>query len=124
MKSDKKEIGCLISGMKSVYTRNENVMAWACDNSPGTDNTIVSTLIAYDLQVSTYVKNAQTNPEYVTSWSTQLAELLEPYIISGDRILEVGVGDVTTLVRVMKATKCKNISEYGLNSYKDYFLKG
>ena len=44
MKSDKKEIGRLISGMRSAYARNENVMAWARDNSAGTDNTIVSTL--------------------------------------------------------------------------------
>ena len=76
MKSDKKEIGRLISGMRSAYARNENVMAWARDNSAGTDNTIASTLIAYDLQAGTYVKNAQTNPEYVTAWSAQLAELL------------------------------------------------
>ena len=115
MKSDKKEIGLLITGMKSAYARNENVMAWARDNSAGTDNTIASTLIAYDLQAGTYVKNAQTNPEYVTAWSTQLAELLEPYIISGDRILEVGVGEATTLAGVMKATKCKNISAFGFD---------
>jgi len=91
MKSDKKEIGRLISGMRSAYARNENVMAWARDNSARTDNTIASTLIAYDLQAGTYVKNAQTNPEYVAAWSAQLAELLEPYVISGDRILEVGI---------------------------------
>ena len=29
MKSDKKEIGRLIAGMKSAYARNENVMASA-----------------------------------------------------------------------------------------------
>ena len=33
MKSDKKEIGHLITGMKSAYARNENVMAWARSNS-------------------------------------------------------------------------------------------
>jgi len=75
MKSDKKEIGRLIAGMKSAYARNENVMAWARDNSAGTDNTIVSSLIAYDLQAGTYVEKTQANPEYVNTWSTQLAEL-------------------------------------------------
>jgi hypothetical protein len=44
MKSDKKEIGRLISEMKSAYVRNENVMAWDRDNSTLADNTIVSTL--------------------------------------------------------------------------------
>jgi hypothetical protein len=115
MKSDKKEIGRLISGMKSAYARNENVMDWARDNSTLTDNTTVSALIAYDLQAGTYVENAQTNPEHVNTWSAQLAELLKPYMISGDRILEVGVGEATTLTGVMKATKCKNISAFGLD---------
>jgi hypothetical protein len=49
MKSDKKEIDRLISGMKSAYVCNENVMVWDRDNSTLADNTIVSTLISYDL---------------------------------------------------------------------------
>ena len=61
MKSDKKQIGHLISGMKNAYAHNENVMAWARENSTLTDNTIVSTLIAYDLQAGTYVENAQNS---------------------------------------------------------------
>jgi hypothetical protein len=32
MKSDEKEIGSLIGGMKGAYARNENIMAWARDN--------------------------------------------------------------------------------------------
>jgi SAM-dependent methyltransferase len=115
MKSDKKEIGHLIAGMKSAYAHNENAMAWARDNSALTDNTTISTLIAYDLQAGTYVENAQANPEYIDAWSAQLAELLKPYIISGDRILEVGVGEATTLAGVIKATKCKNISAFGFD---------
>ena len=39
-------------------------MAWARSNLAYDDaNDIVSTLVAYDLQVGSYVANARTNPE-------------------------------------------------------------
>ena len=115
MKSDKEELGRLIMGMKAAYACGENAMAWARANSAFTDNTIVSTLIAYDLQAGTYVEGARSNPAYINSWCAQLAGLLDPYIVAGDRILEVGVGEATTLAGVMKAIECQDISAYGFD---------
>ncbi len=114
MKSDKEQLSHLIIGMKAAYARGENAMAWARTNSTE-DNTIVSTLIAYDLQTGTYVESARSNPDYINSWCKQLAGLLEPYVVVADKILEVGCGEATTLTGVMKAMNCQDISAYGFD---------
>lgn len=115
MKSDKQELGRLILGMRAAYARGDNAMAWARANSALADNTLVSTLIAYDLQAGSYVAGALANPDYVNRWCAQLAELLRPYVEPGDHVLEVGVGEATTLIGVMKAVNCKNLSSFGLD---------
>jgi len=114
MRSDKEELRHLIIGMRAAYARGENAMAWARANTT-LDNSIVSVLIAYDLQAGAYVDHARINPTYINSWCTQLAGLLEPYIVAGDRILEVGVGEATTLTGVMKAITAQDICAYGFD---------
>lgn len=115
MKSDKEGLGRLIVGMRAAYTRGDNAMAWARANSTLEYNTLVSTLIAYDLQAGTYVEGARKDPDYTNLWCTQLARLLEPYVVPGDNILEVGVGEATTLTGVIKAINCQEISAYGFD---------
>src|SRR3989338_2305616 len=115
MKSDTHELGRLILGMRAAYARGDNAMAWARANYTLADNTLVSTLVAYDLQAGSYVAGALANPDYISRWCAQLAELLRPYVEPGDHVLEVGVGEATTLTGVMKAVNCKNLSAFGLD---------
>jgi hypothetical protein len=115
MKSDKEELGRLIVGMRAAYVRGDNAMAWARAHSTLSDNTVVSTLIAYDLQAGTYVDATRNNPDYIDLWCRQLAALLNPYITQGDYILEVGVGEATTLTGVIKAVSCKDVSAFGFD---------
>ena len=115
MQSDKEELGRIILGMRAAYSRGDNAMAWARATSSLADNMLVCTLVAYDLQAGTYVEGARENPDYINKWCTQLAELLQPYVESGDQILEVGVGEATTLTGVIKAIRRTNISAFGLD---------
>ena len=115
MKSDVHELGHVIMGMRAAYARGENAMAWARTNSTGVGNSGVSTLVAYDLQAGSYVANARANPNYINKWCAQLAGLLQPYVGAGDRVLEVGVGEATTLAGVMKVVNCSEIEPFGFD---------
>ena len=115
MKSDTEELGRIILGMRAAYAKGDNAMAWARAHSTGAGNSVVSTLVAYDLQAGSYVANARGNPEYINKWCAQLAGLLQPYVEAGDSVLEVGVGEATTLTGVIKAVNCKNIAAFGLD---------
>lgn len=115
MKSEVTELGRLILGMKAAYARGANAMAWARDNSTQAENTLLSTLVAYDLQAGTYVESARNQVEFMDKWCAQLAELVRPYVESGDNILEVGVGEATTLTGVIQALGDPDIGVLGLD---------
>jgi SAM-dependent methyltransferase len=114
MVAAKNKLAHLIIGMKAAYERGENAMAWARNNLDSS-NCVMSTLIAYDLQAGTYVEDARRNSMFRKKWCEQLAELITPHISTGDRILEVGVGEATTLVGVINAIKIADISAYGFD---------
>lgn len=115
MNKDKEILARLIIGMRDAYAKGENAMAWARDNLLEGDNDLIGTLIAYDLQAGTYVDDARQNPKYVDSWCMQLAGLVKPYLTDGCDILEVGVGEATTLSGVLNALNFTNINAYGLD---------
>lgn len=115
MKSDVNEISSLILGMRDAYTRGDNAMAWARSNSSRKDNLLLSTLVAYDLQAGSYVDNARANPNYINEWCMQLAGLIQPYVELGDRVLEVGVGEATTLAGVLKSLNQFNLNAFGFD---------
>lgn len=114
MNKDKKNLAFLISGMKKEYNKGKNVMAWARSRSKVKDSTQI-TLIAYDLQAGTYVKFAEKNILLQKAWGNQLAELLNPFLSKGDKILEVGVGEGTTLTEVLNAINVQKIEAYGFD---------
>jgi ubiquinone/menaquinone biosynthesis C-methylase UbiE len=115
VKSDKEELSRLIMGMHAAYRQGENAMVWARANSTLSDNTLISTLIAYDLQAGTYVDATRNDLNYNKLWCEQLAGLLDPYVTQGDSILEVGVGEATTLTGVMKTLNCKDVFAFGFD---------
>ena len=116
MKAEAKELSHVITGMRAAYARGENAMAWARANTNEIGNSVVSTLVAYDLQAGSYVANARANPSFVNTWCKQLAFLIKPHVVSGDSVLEVGVGEATTLAGVIKSLNASvEISPFGFD---------
>jgi hypothetical protein len=60
-------------------------------------NHVLATLIAYDLQAGSYVEGARKDPEAKLRWCQQLADLIDPFLPPGGSLLEVGVGEATTM---------------------------
>jgi len=67
-------------------------------------NDLLATLVAYDLQAGSYVSTARANRDRNRLWCKQLAGLLGNVLAEGDSILEVGVGEATTLAGVLTET--------------------
>lgn len=103
--NDPTNLRMLLTGMRSAYSRGENAMQYARQHlgSGGSANLPLATLIAYDLQAGSYVKAARANPQYRAQWCNQLAALIQPVLPQGGSILEVGVGEATTLSGVLDA---------------------
>jgi ubiquinone/menaquinone biosynthesis C-methylase UbiE len=116
MESEEFKIRTSIEGMRAAYARGENVLEWVRNSSANDSiNSITSTLLAYDLQAGNYVANVVANPKYRDKWCMQLAELIKPYFEPGDYILEVGVGEATTLEGVLRAINQTEIRALGFD---------
>lgn len=105
MDLNSKQLANLIVGMRGAYVRGENAMAYAREalKIQGVEgrNQRLATLIAYDLQAGAYVEGARANPVEKRRWCRQLADLIAPVLPKGGSLLEVGVGEATTLAGVL-----------------------
>ena len=96
----------LFEDLKDVVESGDNIMGFLrSENGNGKDagvtNALFATLISYDRQAGTYVEGVRANPEGNELWSRQLAEKIQAVLVPGGTILEVGVGEATTLNGVM-----------------------
>ena len=68
--------------------------------------------IAYDLQAGTYIELVKNNPARLRAYTSQLSDVLRVCVAPGDRVLDVGTGEMTTLTDV-----ANNCSDCVLNHY-------
>lgn len=102
MKSDAQEVRQLIVGMRAAYARGGNAMEYARNVAGTIGNSVISTLIAYDLQAGSYVADVRKNPEGNSRWCEQLAKIMDPLLTKQSSLLEVGCGEATTLAGVLQ----------------------
>lgn len=93
--------------MRSVYFGGGNAMEWCRDHLQATKDGVLgndplATLVAYDLQAGAYIASAKAKPEVNDRWCNQLAGLLDGIAQEGDSLLEIGVGEATTLAGVLR----------------------
>lgn len=109
------KMGQIIIGMREAFARGDNMMSWHRSTTQSAENDPVATLIAYDLQSGSYVKNAIDNPEANRRWCQQLSSIFRPLVNDGDTILEVGVGEATTLSGVMNELSVSHVKCLGFD---------
>lgn len=95
------ELRSLIVGMRAEYAKGNNVMQFARAQNFTPVNTSQAILISYDLQAGTYVEEVRNFPVEHELWTKQISEILIPLIKPNNSILEVGVGEATTLSGVL-----------------------
>lgn len=99
---DNKEFASLILNLRQEYLLGNNLIDYAKNNFNLKENHPLITQISYDLQAGTYIENFLKNEASYISWYKQLANILSPYINESSSILEVGCGEATTLVGILK----------------------
>jgi SAM-dependent methyltransferase len=115
-----RQIAEIIRGMREVYSKGENAMEWCRDYLHRADesleeNDLLATLVAYDLQAGSYVSAARSNRKRNQRWCRQLADLLSSPLAEGGSILEVGVGEATTLAGVLAECAVKPDVAFGFD---------
>ena len=86
---------------KSIYQKGENVTQYLRTKFGSEDNTSQIIEIAYDLQAGSYIDDVESNRDKAERYATELSEILTEHLESGDSILDVGTGEITTLTLVL-----------------------
>jgi ubiquinone/menaquinone biosynthesis C-methylase UbiE len=118
MELSKKELKELIIGMKQAYSEGKNAMDFArnvLNKYSVSNNHKMAILIAYDLQAGTYIEIARKNYDFTKSWCRQLASLINPIFPNQGSLLEVGVGEATTLKGVIEILGKKVNTAFGFD---------
>ena len=86
---------------KSIYQKGENVTQYLRTKFGSEDNTSQIIEIAYDLQAGSYIDGVKSNRDKAGRYATELSEILTEHLESGDSLLDVGTGEITTLTLVL-----------------------
>ncbi len=86
--------------LQELYQNQVNIIRYLKNKNKDDINTREEIMISYDLQAGSYIKETQSNPEWGNIWSNALSDVLNK-LGYYDSILEVGVGEATTLINVL-----------------------
>lgn len=96
---------------EEAFEQGRNVTEALRDHLGAEHNTPDAIEIAYDMQAGSYVQFANDRLDYLKAYAAQLARHLDPYLEDGDRLLDAGTGEMTTLTHLVLAleTRCSEI---------------
>lgn len=84
-----------------VYQQGKNVTQYLREKFGSEDNTPEIIEIAYDLQAGSYISAVNSNRKKAESYAAELGGILSEHLVSGDSLLDVGTGEITTLSLVL-----------------------
>lgn len=98
----------ILKEIKSRYDKGENIMSFFRDLQQTEKNTLEAILISYDLQAGSYIKIVEEKKAYSKNYTQAIAHIIGS--LDGATVMEVGVGEATTLCNVIE--KLPNTADY------------
>ena len=91
----------LLNKIKELYRNNINIIDYLKSLTSENSNDLETILISYDFQAGSYTKNTENNPSYIDKYTSFLANVINK-LGEFNSIIEVGVGEATTLGNLLK----------------------
>lgn len=86
--------------IKEIYESGGNIIQYLKELHNTMSNDIEDILISYDFQAGSYIQSAQKNNDYIEKYTAKITETLSQ-LGNINSILEVGIGEATTLANVI-----------------------
>lgn len=118
----------MLNRIKELYFQNENIIKYLKQLDNRKSNSIEDILISYDFQAGSYSNEYKKDPSLKNVISQKIAKLIEG-LGEYSSLLEVGVGEATTLGNILLLLERKSKSSYGFDlswsriKYARSFLK-
>jgi len=97
-----------------LYDRGENLMEYFKSGKNDGKNTTENILISYDFQSGKYIDYALKNPDHSKNYTEAIANVMN-CLGEVTSIMEVGVGEATTLAHLLPKLKCSVNSVLGFD---------
>lgn len=106
----------MLQKIKDVYEKNGNIISYLKEYNDKTENKLEDILISYDFQAGAYTQGYKESPEKKDLYCLNLAKVIQQ-LGSYENILEVGVGEATTLAVLLSKlnTKPKEILGFDMS---------
>jgi hypothetical protein len=88
--------------LKEKYDNGVNITNYINEFERNQNNSLNSIEISYDLQAGSYINYVESNPQQFNEYCDEISDILARYVSKGDRILDCGTGEMTTLSFVAK----------------------
>jgi hypothetical protein len=115
---------CDLRPAVAAYSEGRNVMQTLREMLGEKANTSQIIEIAYDLQAGSYIDHVRANRDFWRGYTAELAAALRDHIAPGDRVLEAGTGEMTTLVGVANAGYDGVLRHYAMDISWSRIVKG
>ncbi|MBO9153966.1 methyltransferase domain-containing protein [Chitinophaga sp. GCM10012297] len=100
--------------IKEIYDQGGNIIQYLKSIGKNRANTIEDILISYDFQAGSYIKYLSDNSEFNQNYSKALATVIDKLGDIGS-LMEVGVGEATTLSSLLKNMEKKPAAVFGFD---------
>lgn len=104
----------MLSRIKSLYLENANIIKYLKDLDRSNTNSIEDIMISYDFQAGTYYQEYKKDPSLKDKYCSYLANVINDFG-HYKTLLEVGVGEGTTLGPLLQCLNNKPDKAYGFD---------
>lgn len=104
-----------LQSIKELYAKGGNIIQFLKKVGRNKQNTIEDILISYDFQSGSYIKSYSNNKSFNDNYCSTIAKTINELIPDLNSIIEIGVGEATTLNTVLKYLKNKPENIFGLD---------
>lgn len=104
-----------LAAVNRIYSNGGNIIEYLKKYYNQTFNSKEMIEISYDIQSGSYIKNVRENPEHYDKYTDSIAKLINSLETPINSIIEVGVGEATTLGGVVSKLIAKPRKIFGLD---------
>jgi ubiquinone/menaquinone biosynthesis C-methylase UbiE/uncharacterized protein YbaR (Trm112 family) len=104
----------LLGTIKKIYKKGGNIIEYLKGNKIA-KNTNEMIIISYDFQSGSYIKNIAKNPNFNKKRVRAIAKIINGLGIKYNTILEVGVGEATTLANIIPELEITPLKIFGFD---------